>query len=453
MQELDDNALLREYVAHDSEEAFAALITRHVNKVYSVALRHTGNPHHAEEITQAVFVILAKKSSRLGKAVILSGWLCQTARLTARTFIRGEIRRTRREQEAYMQTGLDESGSDIWPQIAPLLDAAMARLNEKDHHAVVLRFFDGKSMKEVGAALGGSEDAAKMRVNRAVEKLRGFFKQRGVVLPAAVLIAALSANSVQAAPSLLAQTATAAVFAKGATASGSTLTLIKGALKVMAWTKAKTAIVVGVVAVLATGTTTTLVIVHHRQATNRRATLAASNFPQITQNQTLDLQADGTIRFQMDMDDINPGKQPLKTIRFMNSDFVHLEHITDANGQPTKFTAQHNGNIYQYIVTLNTPLPPGAKLTGSMDGTMTGLVRPTGEPGVFEYSMTHSPNYGGDTRRIEVHDLPPGAVLLDSAPDDLLVTTNDDRIELRIDHIIPPGGNLPVKYRYRLAAK
>ena len=178
MQELDDNALLREYVERDSEEAFAALVTRHVNKVYSVALRLTGNPHSAEEITQAVFVILAKKSRHLGKRVILSGWLYQTARLTAVTFIRGGIRRARREQESCMQTALNENESDLsrrsgteadaWTQIAPLLDAAMAGLNETDRHAVVLRFFDGKSIREVGAALGANEEAAKKRVSRSL---------------------------------------------------------------------------------------------------------------------------------------------------------------------------------------------------------------------------------------------------------------------------------------------
>src|SRR5271167_638085 len=112
MQELDDNALLREYVEHGSEEAFATLVARHVNKVYSVALRHTGNPHQAEEITQVVFVILARKSGYLGKRVILEGWLYQTARLTALAYIRSEIRRARREQEANMQTVLNESESD-----------------------------------------------------------------------------------------------------------------------------------------------------------------------------------------------------------------------------------------------------------------------------------------------------------------------------------------------------
>jgi DNA-directed RNA polymerase specialized sigma24 family protein len=103
MQELNDNALLQAYTEHYSEAAFATLVTRHVNKVYSVALRHTGNPHEAEEITQAVFVILARKSSRFGQGVVLEGWLYQTARLTALAFKRSERRRARREQEAYME--------------------------------------------------------------------------------------------------------------------------------------------------------------------------------------------------------------------------------------------------------------------------------------------------------------------------------------------------------------
>ena len=110
MQELDDSALLREYAERDSEAAFATLVTRHVNKVYSVALRHTGKPHQAEEITQAVFVILATKSRQLGKRVILSGWLYQTARLTSVTFIRSEIRRAHREQEAHNGAALRPYG-------------------------------------------------------------------------------------------------------------------------------------------------------------------------------------------------------------------------------------------------------------------------------------------------------------------------------------------------------
>ena len=169
---------------------------------------------------------------------------------------------------------MNEPENEAWLQIAPLLDAAIAGLNEKDRHAIVLRFFQNKSLNEVGAALGASEDAAKMRVNRALEKLRQFFLKRGVTSTTATLAVAISANSVQAAPAMLAKTATAVALAKGATASTSTLTLIKGALKIMAWSKAKIAIVTGVVMLLAAGTTT-IVVVKSLAASNQRDSVAA----------------------------------------------------------------------------------------------------------------------------------------------------------------------------------
>ena len=122
MPELDDQQLLAEFVGRNSEAAFTSLVARHVNLVYSAALRFTGNRHHAEEITQAVFIILARKAGSLRRDVVLSGWLYQTARLTAANFVKGEIRRQRREQEAYMQSAPNESDSDsVWRQLAPFL--------------------------------------------------------------------------------------------------------------------------------------------------------------------------------------------------------------------------------------------------------------------------------------------------------------------------------------------
>jgi len=266
MSELDDHQLLAEFARKNSEAAFAALVQRHVNLVYSVALRSVGNVHAAEEITQAVFIILARKAKSFSRKTILSGWLYQTTQLTAANFLRGEIRRQKREQEAYMQSALNEPDANIWPQIAPLLDDALAKLGEKDRDAIVLRFFENKSLAEVGVTLGASEDAAKMRVNRALEKLRKFFTKRGVTLSGALIAGAVSANSVQAAPVGLAKTISAVAIAKGAAAGGSTLTLVKGTLKIMAWTKVKTAIVAGAVALLAAGTTTITVkeIQEHR---------------------------------------------------------------------------------------------------------------------------------------------------------------------------------------------
>jgi len=118
----------------------------------------------------------------------------------------------------------------------------MLRLGEKDRNAIVLRYFENKNLREVGAALGASEDSARVRINRALEKLRKFFTKRGVMLSAAVIATAVSANSVQAAPMGLAATISAATV-KSSMVAASTLTLVKGALKIMAWTKIKTAIV------------------------------------------------------------------------------------------------------------------------------------------------------------------------------------------------------------------
>jgi RNA polymerase sigma factor (sigma-70 family) len=259
MQDWADMELLRAYVRQDSDEAFAALVTRYVNLVYSAAMRKTGHPDAAGEITQAVFILLARKARGLGRETVLSGWLYQTARLTAANYLRTEIRRARREQEAYMQSPVHETEAELWPQILPLLEDAMGRLGEKDRNAIALRFFEGRNFKEVGASLGTGEDAAKMRVNRALEKLRQFFIRRGVSSTAAIIAGALSAHSVQAAPVTLAPAVTAVALAKGAAVGGSTLTLVKGALKLMAWTKVKTAVVVGVAALLASGATTMVV--------------------------------------------------------------------------------------------------------------------------------------------------------------------------------------------------
>ncbi len=264
MTELDDHELLAEYARTESEAAFATLVARYVNLVHSAAWRFTGNPHHAEEITQAVFVILARKAGGLRRGTVLSGWLYQTARLTAANFVKGEIRRQKREQEAFMQSTLTESDPAAWEQIAPLLDEAMGCLGETDRNAVVLRFFENKTARQVAAALRLSEAAAHKRVDRALEKLRHFFFKRGVALPAAVVTTAITANSVQAAPVALAKSVTAVAMAKGAAASGSTLTLIKGALKIMAWTKAKTTVVTTVGILLAAGTT--VVTVNHIKA-------------------------------------------------------------------------------------------------------------------------------------------------------------------------------------------
>lgn len=254
MTELDDNALLAEFARSESGTAFATLVARHVNLVYSAALRFSGNPHHAEEITQAVFVILARKAGSLRRGVVLSGWLYQTARLTAANFMKGEIRRQQREQEAYMQSTLNEPEAAAWRQMAPLLDEAMGGLGETDRNAVVLRYFENKTAAEVARALNLTEAAAHKRVNRALEKLRKIFARRGVTLTA-VLIGGASACSVQAAPPGVAAAVTR--MAVGGTSISATITtLVKGTMKTMTWLKLKFAIGAAAVVLLAGGVAT-----------------------------------------------------------------------------------------------------------------------------------------------------------------------------------------------------
>jgi RNA polymerase sigma factor (sigma-70 family) len=260
MQAMDDMALLREYAARNSEAAFETLVSRRVGFVYSAALRQVRDPHLAEEITQAVFIILAHKAGRIPDKTILCGWLFKTTRFAAIAQIRTDAKRRRREQEAQMQTELQPTAPDLfWEQMSPLLDEALATLGETDRQAVLLRFFENKSLAEVGSHLGTGEDPARKRVSRALEKLHRYFSKHGISSTTDALAGAISANSVQVAPAMLAKSITVAAMAKGAAASGSIPALVKGVLKLLAWHNAKAAIITGAAIVVATGATPLLV--------------------------------------------------------------------------------------------------------------------------------------------------------------------------------------------------
>ncbi len=252
---MDDFELLQAYVRRHAEDAFAELVSRHIHLVYSAALRQTRMPQMAEEVTQAVFLILARKAAGIRVGTILPGWLLRTTHYTAANARRLEQRRQNMEREA-MQN-LPPTGSDTaWEKVAPLLDEGLIKLREKDRNAVALRFFEQKSFKEVGAVMGLTENNARMRVARALERLRKFFVRRGMVLSAMALGSMIGANAVQAAPAGLLAGVTLAATTEGAGLSASASTLATMVLRHLFWARIRIAAVIGVPALLLVGTAT-----------------------------------------------------------------------------------------------------------------------------------------------------------------------------------------------------
>jgi RNA polymerase sigma factor (sigma-70 family) len=190
--------LLDVYLREKSEAAFSEFVARYVNLVYSVARRRLGSDLLAQDATQLVFIRLAKSGLRFKEDGQLIGWLHRTSTNIAIDLWRSESRRRAREEEAFMQNELSQS--ELNPELAQNLDEAINELPEKDRETLLLRFFAKKKMAEVGADLGISEGAAKMRVSRAVESLRELLTARQVTCAGGVLLTILSEQAVQAAP-------------------------------------------------------------------------------------------------------------------------------------------------------------------------------------------------------------------------------------------------------------
>lgn len=217
---MNDLELLREYAEHRSERAFAQLASRHLDLVYSAALRVVGEAALAQDVAQMVFIDLARKAAALPRGTALAGWLYRSAWFSARGVLRAERRRQERERKAMEMAALDASGAPVWETLAPGLDEALSQLERGDQDALVLRFFKEQSLREVGEALGLSEDAAQKRVSRALDRFRQILAQRGIRVSAAVLVSTLAAQAVEAAPAGLAAAITSAALAKGATPAG-----------------------------------------------------------------------------------------------------------------------------------------------------------------------------------------------------------------------------------------
>ena len=242
-----DLEILRRYTRQQAEDAFAELVRRHLGLVYSAALRQVRSPQLAEEVTQSAFVDLARNAPGLKPDTILTAWLYQVTRRTAIDVVRREASRQLREQVATELNAMNATPAD-WTHIEPLLDEAMHALDDTDRTAVLLRYFENKSLREVGETLGTSENAAQKRLGRAVERLREFFAKRGLTVGASGLVVVISANAVQAVPVGLAVAVSTAAALAGTTIAA-TATAI--ATKAVAMTTLQKTIVTATVAILA----------------------------------------------------------------------------------------------------------------------------------------------------------------------------------------------------------
>jgi RNA polymerase sigma factor (sigma-70 family) len=210
MQPFSDVQLLEQYARQGSEAAFGEIVARYADLVYSAALRQLRSPDAARDVTQTVFIDLARKSRSLAHKLpangAIVGWLYRSTRFAALNFIRNDQRRQNTERQVMDNPGLLSPEHDDtldWDHVRPLLDAAISRLGEKDRDALLLRFFQNQDFRGVGAALGISDDAAQKRVSRALERLRRLLARQGITTTGVALSAAISAHAVQSAPAAL----------------------------------------------------------------------------------------------------------------------------------------------------------------------------------------------------------------------------------------------------------
>src|SRR5258706_736406 len=248
---MDDWQCLSEYLREGSQSAFREVVARHVDLVYATCRRVVRDAHLAEDATQAVFVILAKKARTIRRDTSLVGWLHNTARYVSCNALRVAGNRRRREMEAAQMPRYKQATAEAAKNASDdVVDRALARLAPQERDAILLRFFEGRSFREVGAALNISEEAAKKRVWRGIEKLRQMLTHRGSATPAAATIAGILAAAHQA-PATLASAAAAAAFS----ATGAAISLAKGAVIAMAISKTKaTAAAVALMILLLGGT-------------------------------------------------------------------------------------------------------------------------------------------------------------------------------------------------------
>jgi RNA polymerase sigma factor (sigma-70 family) len=329
----EDAELLRRYATDRSESAFEELILRHVDVVYSAALRLVGgHTHQAEDVTQEVFSELARRSERLVRHPALAGWLYTTTRLMALRSRRTEWRRRAREQKANVMNEIlrEPAAEPDWDHLRPVLEDAMHGLGEEDRLAVLLRYFQNKSVKEVGAVLRLNENAARMRVERALDKLRAKLARKGVTSTASALAVVLSTNAVTAAPSGFVATLAGASLAGAMTGAGSTLAI----LKFMSMTKLKATIIS---AVIAAGLATWLVVQHRSFAKllAERATLQQQQAVQLAELDSMRKENGRLTKLEVNADE-------LERLRRDRAELVRLRgEVTRVRQEKDGSTATH----------------------------------------------------------------------------------------------------------------
>src|SRR5438093_1722385 len=245
---MNDEQLLQSFAEHGSEAAFRTLVERHLPLVLGTARRITGESGLAEEVAQTVFILLARKARNLRPGTILSAWLYRATRFVAARALLAEQRRQRREQEAVTMQ-LNTDSDPAWQPIAPRLDDALGRLGQPDRNALLLRFFEQRPMRDLGASLGLSEEAARKRVARALKKLRRILSRRGTEVSTGALIAGLTHEGSTAAAEIGLATKIAAValadLAAGAGVAAVGSALLADALAAWRWAQIKTVLGVG----------------------------------------------------------------------------------------------------------------------------------------------------------------------------------------------------------------
>jgi RNA polymerase sigma factor (sigma-70 family) len=363
-----DSELLRRYAQTRSEDAFAELVRRHVNLVYSAALRQVnGDVHLAQDVAQTVFTDLARKAGSLARRASLTGWLYTSAYFAAAKMVRTEKRRRDREDK-FMREPISETapGAD-WEKLRPVLDDVLHELKESDRDAILLRYFENRPYAEVGTKLGLNENAARMRVDRALEKLRAVFAKRGLTT-ATTLASVISANAVQIAPAHLAATLTTASIAAAGT--GTTLTL----LKIMTTTQLK----LGLGALVVAGAATALVVQHQAQTKLRE------------ENQSLRQQIT-----QLQSDNLSLSRREAVAKLMLRLPAPHMQ----AAAPPTELPAEdlQSTNLYDRFKDKELKLSAEqveayVKANGRKASSLLAAYRTSGDPALLKEAMEKYPN-------------------------------------------------------------